>query len=438
MGSDINDASISRRLWGLSTVAAMGVFLDGYDLNVIAFSVLLISSFYHIPKSSVTYSLLLASSLIGMAIGGALFGWLADRLGRRSMFIVDLVFFVLFGALSAIATSPSLIIAFRVLMGIGIGADYPISSSLIAEFSPRRSRGFLLMYGVMFYWLGVLASGLANLLALSLGPALSWRAALGAGAAIAVPVILLRSLVPESARWLYSKGQAERAEESVKSVWGSSIKVPEQPRGRSLDLLKKSLPLLLLVAVTWFAFDVGSYGFGFYTPTLYYELGITNLREIILFGMATAPFPIVAYLVLMWIVDRAGRRVTSTVGFAAMLAVLLVLPFAVKVTPYALFPLFVLFSSLEQWPGGILSFAYSVELFPTPIRALAQGISTSVSRIGAIFGIVVFGMLQSKGLVYGTAFFAAFIALALVLTIVKAPETKGLALESIAGKAGNA
>lgn len=427
----MDELPVKRFHWALSTLAAMGVFLDGYDLNVIAFSVLLISSYFKLPESSVSYALLLSSGLIGMAIGGVTFGKIADRIGRKAMFIIDILMFIIFTALSAVATNVAEIIIFRILMGIGIGADYPISSSLIAEFAPSKDRGKLLMYGIMFYWFGVLVSGAVNYFVLPLGFSLSWRVALGVGAAIAVPVIAARWLMPESARWLKSIGRPEQAESVIKKTVGEGYEVPEQSSVSTGELFTKHWKALLFVLVTWFAFDVGSYGFGFYTPTLYYELGITNLKTVVLFGTLTAPFPIIAYLALMKLIDRTGRKVLSLIGFAVMAVVLVILVPLVRVSPYALLPIFILFASFEQWPGGILSFSYSTELFPTRVRGLAQGLATTVSRIGGIMGVLLFPVIKGYGLVYGTTFFLIFILIALVYTALAAPETKGHSLEEI-------
>jgi MFS family permease len=286
----VASTGLTRRQWFIGTMGATGVLLDGYDLSVISFSALLISGVYHVPTSGLEYALLLSSALIGMAIGGVVFGRMADLLGRKTMFVVDLLMFVVFGALSAVATNIVEVIVFRALMGIGIGADYPISSSLIAELSPRRSRGMLLMYGMMFYWLGAFVSGIVNYLALPLGPELSWRVALGVGAIMAAPIIAARWLMPESARWLAAVGRVDDARQVAGEVWGTR-EVPEQRAAGMRDLLGRYRKPLIYVLLTWFAFDVGSYGLGFYTPTLYYELGIKSLPTIALFTAFTAPFP---------------------------------------------------------------------------------------------------------------------------------------------------
>jgi len=426
----IDELPVTGFHWGLSTLAAMGVFLDGYDLNVIAFSVLLVSSYFRISNTSVSYALLLSSGLIGMAIGGVTFGRVADRIGRKAMFVINIVLFIFFTLLSALATNVPELIIFRVLMGIGLGADYPISSSLIAEFAPKRDRGKLLMYGIMFYWLGVLVSGAVNYFVLPLGPSLSWRVALGVGAAIAVPVIAARWLMPESARWLNAVGRKDEAEGVMERAMGPGAYSLPQARAVGVrELFSKHWKELAFVLITWFAFDVGAYGFGFYTPTLYYELGIRSLSTVVLFGTLTAPFPILAYLALMRIIDRYGRKRLSIVGFAVMAAVLIVLVPLVSITPYALLPLFIVFSSFEQWPGGILSFSYSTELFPTNVRGLAQGLGTSVSRIGGVLGVLLFPIIKGYGLIYGSIFFLAFILLAMAITAVMAPETSGKSLE---------
>ncbi len=421
---------LTRRQWFIGTMGATGVLLDGYDLSVISFSALLISGVYHVPTSGLEYALLLSSALIGMAIGGVAFGRMADLLGRKTMFVVDLLMFVVFGALSAVATNIVEVIVFRALMGIGIGADYPISSSLIAELSPRKSRGMLLMYGMMFYWLGAFVSGIVNYLALPLGPELSWRVALGVGAIIAAPIIAARWLMPESVRWLAAVGRVDDARQVAGEVWGTR-EVPEQRAAGMRDLLGRYRKPFIYVLLTWFAFDVGSYGLGFYTPTLYYELGIKSLSTIALFTAFTAPFPIISYIVLMLIVDRMGRRIPTAVGFGVMAAVLALLAPLVRVTPYLLFPLFITFAALEQWPGGILTFAYSVEPFPTRIRGIVQGLGTAVSRVGALMGILAFPYVKSYGLVYGTTFFLAFVLVGLIATILMAPETAGRSLEEI-------
>lgn len=428
----LDELPVGRFHWVLSTLAAMGTFIDGYDLNVVSFQSLVIGSVFHFsPQSNpLLYGLLLSSALIGMAIGGVSFGWLADRLGRKTMFVVDMLFFIVFAALSGLAQNVYQVIVFRALMGVGIGADYPISSTLIAEFAPAKRRGALLAYGIMFYWLGTLFAGVVNYLSLGLGEGLAWRVSFVVGALIAVPVVAARGLMPESLRWLAKSNRLDRARSVADAL---SVEAPQgQATRRSpKELFGRYWRATLFVLVAWFAFAMGSYGLGFYTSTLYKQYGISSLSRIALFGVLTAPFPILSYLALMRIVDRVGRKAPTLIGFAAMAIVLLVLPALIERNPLWLLPLFIVYASLEQWPGGLLSFTYSTELFPTEIRALGQGLATSVSRIGAVVGVLFFPLIASRGLMYGTLLFVGFIAVAFVATLVLAPETKQVPLDAV-------
>ncbi len=433
----MDDIKIGKFHWVLSTLASMGVFLDGYDLSVISFSVIPIALSFNFSPSTdpFLYGLILSSALIGMAIGGVTFGFMADKIGRKTMFIIDMIFFIVFAALSAFSQNIYQLIIFRMLMGIGIGADYPISSSLIAEFAPSKNRGKLLMYSIMFYWVGTFFAGIVNYFSLYAGIEQSWRYAFLVGAIIAIPIIFLRDLMPESVRWLLVKGQKEKAETIAKEKLNIE-QIPEQKKHTIMDLFRGYLKYTLFVLIVWFGFDVGSYGLGFYTPTLYGLYGIKNLYEIALFMAITAPFPILSYIVLMYVIDKWGRKWPTILGFAVMAAIFVIMPFVLKINAYFLLPLFILFASMEQWPGGILSFAYSVELFPTSVRGLAQGLATTVSRIGAIVGVLFFPVIQKEfGLLYGSLFFLSFILVSLVLTVFMAPETSSFSLEEISEKA---
>ncbi|MHB1909166.1 MAG: MFS transporter [Nitrososphaerales archaeon] len=433
--SGMDDLPVRKFHWLLSSIGAMGVLIDGYDLSVISFSVILISSEFHFTalSSPLLYGLVLASALIGMAIGGISFGWLADKLGRKTVFVIDLLFFIVFALLSSVAQNVLEVIIFRVLMGIGIGADYPISSTLISEFAPAKKRGSLLMYGIMFYWIGTLLAGAVNYFSLAAGIAISWRIALAAGGLIAIPVVLIRNFVPESPRWLIQKKKYAEANSIAKSRIGTFISDSRAFPHSKKELFTRYRRSTYFVLSAWFAFSLAAYGLGYYTSTLYQLLGVKSLSQIALFGVLTAPFPILAYFVLMrFIVDKHGRKTPTAIGFGIMTIILALLPFLVTRNPYLLVPLFIAFSSLEQWPGGILSFGYSVELFPTSLRGLGQGLATTVSRIGAIIGVLFFLLIATTaGLFYGSLFFLVFTLSGFVLTIFFAPETKNLTLEQI-------
>ncbi len=434
----MDQSSVVRYHWLLTTLGAMGVLIDGYDLSVISFTILLISPIFGISSTSspFLYGTVLASGLIGMAIGGITFGWLADKLGRKTMFVVDLILFVVFAILSSVAQNVFEVILFRILLGIGIGADYPISSTLISEFAPAKRRGMLLMFGIMFYWIGAMLAFAVSLLALRFGADLAWRIPLLAGGIIAIPVVIARNITAESPRWLLQRNRVEKAKRIVEEKLGIDIGQVSRYKEHTIgELFTKYVRNTTFVLVAWFAFDVGAYGLGFYTSTLYKQLGIGNLEEIAIFGAVSSLFPILAYVSSMFMVDRYGRKMMTLIGFISMIIILGLLPPLTSINAYLLLPLWILYSSLEQWPGGALSFAYSVELFPTSLRGLAQGLSTTVSRIGGIIGVILFPYISKYyGLQLGTFFFIGFLALAVVVTLLLAPETMAKSLEEITEK----
>ncbi|TRM82742.1 MFS transporter, partial [Sulfolobus sp. A20-N-G8] len=163
--------------------------LDGYDLSVISFAIYFIE--HEMGLSSVETGLVTASSLIGMIFGAILFGWLSDKVGRSRIMGIDLIFFAVFGITSALSQNFIQLFISRLLLGVGIGGDYPVSSTLIAEFSPSISRGRYLTGSVSMYWVGTLVSALITLLTLPLG-AYYWRWVFLFGALISIPIILIR------------------------------------------------------------------------------------------------------------------------------------------------------------------------------------------------------------------------------------------------------
>ncbi|WP_009989815.1 MFS transporter, partial [Saccharolobus solfataricus] len=184
-------------------VSSAGFFLDGYDLSVISFTVYFIANEFKLI--SIQTGLITSASLIGMIFGAMLFGWLSDKMGRSRIMGIDLIFFAVFGLASALSQNFLELFISRLLLGIGIGGDYPVSSTLMAEFSPSISRGRYLTGSVSMYWIGTLLSALVTLFLLPLGPYF-WRWVFLVGAIISIPIILIRIRLSESPRWLISKG----------------------------------------------------------------------------------------------------------------------------------------------------------------------------------------------------------------------------------------
>lgn len=422
----------------IEILASMGMFLDGYDLSVITMAILLMLTQLHFGK--LDYILVNVSAFIGMIIGAPLLGRLSDRIGRKKIFGIDLLLFVVFAITAGLATNFAMLFISRLMLGIGIGGDYPISSTMVSEFSPVSKRGTLLYGMVGMYWLGSFFSAVMNY-TFAFTPYF-WRYTFIVGGVIAIPIIFLRMRIPESPRWLIGHGMTKSAESVVEDLTGRKPDVEEgKAEAEQEESVKfsslfssKFLASTIFVLSVWFLFDVASYGIGFYYPTLIDKLGLAShvlntagLRAIAESSMIVAVGAILGYLVAMPLADRIGRRILTISGLFVMF-LLLLLGSVVKISTLlpvvAFFFSFVLF---EQWVGAATLF-YPTELFPTNYRSTIQGIATSVSRVGAIMGIVVFPLYP----VFHSIFiFAILMALALIISVIFAPETKKTPLEKI-------
>lgn len=415
----------------LTILSAAGMFLDGFDLTVIAVALPLLVKEWHIGAALT--GLVAASSVIGMFMGSLVLGHLTDRWGRRAMYLFDLVFFVVFALLTAISQNVVELLVFRFLLGIGIGADYPISSTLLAEFSPAKSRGGLLSSLSVIWFVGSVAAYLVGVVLLPLG-ADAWRWMLVIGAAVALVVIMFRASIPESPRWLLDHDRAQDASHVLTELTGTAVTVTSTmaPKASWTHLFSKSLvKRTLFVCGFWFAYDVAYYGISIYSPTILKPF-ISGSQSAADLGSAMISLVgVVGAVIGVLVVDRWGRRPLILLGFGGLTATLIVL----SVTKNPAFDMLLLLFSAAVMFGnfaGILDFVYATELFPTTLRAGASGLGTAVSRVGAILSIVLFpSLIKAWGLSHALWLFAGAGLFGFVVSFVLAPETKGKTLEEI-------
>jgi MFS family permease len=270
----LDEAPLTRlhiRVWLLS---AMGIMLDGFDFFIIGVAIPLIT--VQFGATTLQVGLVSAAAVIGAIFGASTLGPLTDRLGRRIVFMVDLAMFVAFAAGSALAWSIWVLIGVRFLLGVCIGADYPISAAYLAEISPRRSRTRLLVGAFTLQAAGQLLGALVGLVILEITTDVgAWRWMLAAGIPPAVLVVFLRLGVPESPRWLASKGRIDEAAAVTARFVQADVTV-DQVRGRAevenvpwRTLFALSMRArTALASVPWFLMDIATYGVGVFTPTI--------------------------------------------------------------------------------------------------------------------------------------------------------------------------
>jgi putative MFS transporter len=436
LANTLDAAQLTRFRRRVTALSSCGMFLDGFDLTVIAVALPVLKKQWHIP--STTLGLVSASALIGMLLGALVFGRLTDRLGRKTVYTLDLIAFVVFALLTAVAQNLWQLILFRLLLGIAIGADYPISSSLTAEFAATRSRGRHMALMSMAYGAGAVVAYLMGIAFAGAGSS-SWRWMLLVGAGLAVVVTIARKTIPESPRWLSSQGRGDEAAAIVRNLLGgaSDVGQAESPRleGHGFGELfsRRFLRFTIFVCVFYFCFAVAFYGVQLYTPTIVGELtgSSTQLAAV---GSAMVSFVgILGMLVGSVLVEAWGRRpgvILGMCGQGALLALLAVLSHAPFASIVVMFAAGLFFANIGP---GIMILLYPSELFPTALRGSAVGLSVGASRIGAILGVFVFpDLVDAWGLHHALWLFAGTALLGALVCVVLAPETRGRVLEDIA------
>ncbi len=413
----IDDSRINIKRMKLIGLASSGLFLDGYDLSIITMAILVIPAQLQLHR--IEYILIDISSFVGMLVGAPLLGILSDRIGRKKIFGFDLIFFVVFAITAGLSTNFIELFLSRLLIGFGIGGDYPISSTMLSEFSPKKSRGKLLITMVGMYWVGAFASAVANYFFVIYSD--FWRYTFILGGLIAIPIILLRFKVPESPRWLAAHGKLEDAKLSEMEVTGKSDNLSETTR----NITTKYGKTFIFVILAWFIFDVAAYGIGFYYPVIFSTLGFKNeFKSIAEASMLISIGGILGYVIAMPLADRLGRRFLTISGFLIM-SVLLILGSIIKIRGIYTVPFFFAFVMFEQWVGAVTLF-YPTELFDTSVRSTVQGIATAVSRTGAIMGIILFPLFS---VFHSLSIFAVFSVAGLIVALLLAPETNKNSLE---------
>ena len=212
----IDELPVSPILLKITLLSSMGIFMDGYVLSIYSIAILYMRDYFHLVSGTpfyVYYIAFMGSSLfIGMFFGSIILGNLSDKYGRKKIYEYDLIITMVFLIMSGISTNILEFIIFEILAGVGIGADYPISSSIQAEFSPKNKRGKFLVFNI-FSWTigGVVLLLVAIPVILYIPAAINWRILYLTGAIIPFFVILSRRNLPESPFWLTGKGKDSEA-----------------------------------------------------------------------------------------------------------------------------------------------------------------------------------------------------------------------------------
>jgi len=401
-----------RRVWILS---AMGVLLDGFDFFIIGVALPLIAHDFHM--NAATKGLVAVAAVAGAFFGALVFGQVADNIGRKGMFLVDIILFVVFSAASAAAWNPASLIVFRFLLGIGIGADYPIGVSYIAECVPTRLRGRLIVGAFAFQALGSLLGVLVGLLILQVDPTLqAWRVMLAFGVLPAMVVVLMRKGLPESVRWHLERGNYEKASRAASTLLELPVTLtaknspPVEPC-LSFGCLfqKRYLRRTIFASAPWFLQDISTYGIGIFTPTIMAAMalggGATFIAKDIGATKGAAAVDlllVVGFMLAIILVHHISRVTLQIAGFLGMALGLLMVGasslFATGSEAHMgmIFGGFMVFNALMNMGPNATTYLLSGETFPTSIRATGAGFAAAMAKLGAVLGTFFFPVLKEE------------------------------------------
>lgn len=427
--------------WRSMITTGMGVFTDGYDLSAVGIVLpLVLVSFGQKSLTGTEASLLAGSALIGATMGALVFGLLANA-GRKTFYGVDVLIMAAAALAQIFVSTVPQLIAVRFILGIGVGADYVLSPTIMAEHANAKDRGKILALGFGLFWgFGASVAAVVYLVmqALHLPPDVIWRVVLGAGAIPAASVVVLRRMMPETARFLGRiKGDAQGVRAMVHELTGHDVAIP----GRMQDYqslayyFRHAWRPFVAACSLWFLFDIVAYAGILFGPSLIAQgmslnPGVFNL--LIEFG-----FVVPGGLIGVLTVDRMGRKPMQTLGFFGMGAALLAFALYRAVSGAALIPLLALALYGTQnlmsqaGPGSVsASGALGVELAPTKARASVQALTVASGRLGAFLTAFAFPLIfQHLGGSFPYYFLAAVALLAAGVTWLAIPETMGHTLE---------
>jgi MFS transporter, putative metabolite transport protein len=437
---------IQRWLWVLSTG---GTLLDGFAIFVLGVAMPLIIAEFHFQPDVV--GLIGASLVLGAVFGAGVGGPMADYLGRKPLMLADMIIISAGAATSALANGPAMLFIGQFLVGVGVGIDFPVSSSYVSEVLPKRSRGRMMVATIACQSVGMLlAAVIALLLLKNVDSAQNWRLFLATEGVIALLFFLLRLSEPDSPYWLMARGRFVEAAQAF-------IRIMPKERKAALQLTSnagnqslatsiapaRSSPIgilfsrayrarTVLVAVPWFLMDIATYGVGLFTPIILGSIDMSRNRGGVIAhdfadasGSATIDlFLLFGFLLGIWAVPRFGRIRMQAIGFTGMAFGMILLVSAVYLSNSSLhiplvFTGFILFNLLMNAGPNSTTFSLAPILFPTQLRATASGFAASVAKIGATFGVFVLPIVKGKfGVPAVLGMMAAVSLLGLIVTLV--------------------
>jgi len=429
--------------WQIRTRIIVGTatFFDAFDALSIAYVLPVVGPLWKLAPGQI--GTLISFGFLGQLIGALIGGALAERYGRRPVIVVAVLWFGLLSLACGFAWSYQSLLVLRLLQGLGLGAEVPVAATYISELAKAGGRGrFVLLFELVFP-LGLVA---AAVFGRWIVPTLGWQYLFFVGGVPALFALLMMRNLPESPRWLASRGRGADAADAIAFI----EKAVERATGKPLPAIapvaqtvaaKRAswadlfggvyLSRTLVIWVCWFATYFANYGLTTWLPTVYQNVFKLPLDQALTYGLAAPIAGLTTSLACALLIDTIGRRIWFAAAFGGAAVGFLTLWWIGPTTAERVLVL----TTLSYMCISTLSLAlylYTAELYPTRVRALGTSTATAWLRLASILGPQVVGFIIAGGglgnvfLVFGLVVLLACGTVALFAT-----ETKARVLEEI-------
>lgn len=383
----------------LLTIAGLGWLFDAMDVGLLSFVLAALTTDWHLSATTIAW--IGSVNSIGMALGAVLFGILADKWGRRFIFIVTLLLFSIASGLTALSHGLTSLLILRFLVGMGLGGELPVAATLVAESVAAHERGRVVVLLESFWAVGWILAALIGYFVIT---AYGWRLAMVLSALPALYAVYLRFNLPDSPRHLTQTVKASFVD-NFRTLWTASYS-----------------KATLMLWVLWFCVVFSYYGMFLWLPSVVLSKGFDLVKSFeYVFIMTLAQLP--GYFSAAWLIEKKGRKfvLISYLTGTAIAAYF----FGIAVTAWQLIIAGMLLSFFNLGAWGAL-YAYTPEQYPSSVRATGSGIAAGVGRIGGILGPLMVGYMVAFG-ISPTIIFSLFclvIVIGILAVVLWGTETK--------------
>src|SRR5215469_2474207 len=428
--------------WQIRTRIIVGTatFFDAFDALAITYVLPVVVPAWKLTPGAISW--LISAGFLGQLIGALVGGALAERIGRRPMIVAAVLWFGLFSLACGWAWNYESLLVLRFFQGLGLGAEVPVAATYISELAKAKGRGqFVLLFELVFP-IGLVAVAIMGRWVVPVG----WQYLFFLGGVPALFALFMMRNLPESPRWLASRGRLDEAatamaiiEKEVQTATGKSLP-PVETTSRPAIAERATWSELfslayrrrtLVIWVAWFATYFANYGLTTWLPTIYRNVFHLPLETALNYGLVTQACGLFTSFACAVLIDRVGRRIWFATAFAGAAAALLTLWWIGPSSAERIL-VFAILTNLCISTLSLALYLYTAELYPTRVRALGTATGTAWLRLASILGPQVFGNTVGSGsigaafLVFGLVALAASVVIALFAT-----ETKARVLEEV-------